>query len=305
MRDLTFSVSYQPHMLQDLVPTYSCYCRGGPRLMRAVTQQLLHLISHLQLVGEVSSNWRGDFRLEILILTQKGMKLVHSRSKWKQEPITCSARQNSSSWRGLMQLYSCQHTPGQCLWLNHPRSLLLCGTSSSEAQSMCVTFYFAWDKIPMACILGITLLQCLLQVPLGQYPIQLFHSVCHSLMKIRAGGGGGNRRATLETVSEIPHHLMKAFLFFGLHPSMLISFECWNKWVCLVLIVNRSWAELDTGPKGMGTEMQGPSDWENTKCSFRIATAWQRKPKYDPTSFFRKLCHRVPLYYQNTCIWPQ
>lgn len=114
--------------------------------------------------------------------------------------------------------------------------------------------------------------------------------------------GEKNRYATLQTVSEIPDHLMKAFIFFGLHPSTLISFKCWNKCACLVLIVNRSWAELDTGPKGMGTETRRPSIWGNTNCSFRIATAWKRKPEYDPTSFFRKLCHMVPLYYQNICI---
>lgn len=46
---LTFIVSHQSYVLQDLVPIYSCYCRGGLYLVRAVIQQLLHLISHLYL----------------------------------------------------------------------------------------------------------------------------------------------------------------------------------------------------------------------------------------------------------------
>lgn len=85
--------------------------------MRAVTQQLLHLISHLQLVSEVSSNWGGEFRLEILFLTREGMKLAHSHSKWKQEPVTHSARQGSSSWPRLMRLCYRQfpYTLRQCL----------------------------------------------------------------------------------------------------------------------------------------------------------------------------------------------
>lgn len=56
---LTFIVSYQSYVLQDLVPTYNCYCRGRLCLVRAVTQQLLHLISHLYLFVEVSSDLEG------------------------------------------------------------------------------------------------------------------------------------------------------------------------------------------------------------------------------------------------------
>lgn len=127
MQGLAFSVSYQPHVLQDLVPTYSCYCRGGPCLMRAVTQQLLHLISYLQLVGEMSPSWGGELRLVILILTQEGVKLAHSCSKWKQEPVICPARQSSSSWPRLTQLcyHKFPHTTRQCLCLNHPESASL------------------------------------------------------------------------------------------------------------------------------------------------------------------------------------
>lgn len=78
---LIFSVSYQSYMLQDLVPTYSCYCRGELCLMRAITQQLLHLLSHLQLFVEVSSHLGGEFRLKILIWIHKDMKLAHLHSK--------------------------------------------------------------------------------------------------------------------------------------------------------------------------------------------------------------------------------
>ena len=85
----------------------------------------------------------------------------------------------------------------------------------------------------------------------------LFSCFTQSVIVYWRSRGGKNRHATLETVSEIPDHLMKAFIFFGLHPSMLISFKCWNKWVCLVLIVNCSWAELDTGPKGMAQKHKG------------------------------------------------
>lgn len=95
---------------------------------------------------------------------------------------------------------------------------------------------------------------------------------------------GKNRHVALETVSKISEHLMKAFFFSGLHPSILISFKCWNKWVCLVLIVKHSWAEFDTQPKGMSRETQGPSNWKNTKCSFRITTAWQTELTHNSTS---------------------
>lgn len=94
---------------------------------RTMPQQLLHLISYLQLLGEMSSSWGGELRLVILILTQEGMKLAHSCSKWKQEPVTCPARQSSSSWPRLMQL--CYHqfpyTTRQCLCPNHPESASL------------------------------------------------------------------------------------------------------------------------------------------------------------------------------------
>lgn len=160
-------------------------------------------------------------------------------------------------------------------------------------------FYSAWDKIPMHAYLASPYFIACSKCPWGS---TLFSCFTQSVIASWRSTGGKNRHATLETVCEIPDHLMKAFIFFGLHPSTLISFKCWNKWVCLVLIVNCSWAELDTRPKGMGTETQGPSNWENTKCSFGIATAWQRQPKYDPTSVFRKLHHMVPLCSQNTCI---
>lgn len=72
--------------------------------MRPVTQQLLHLVSHIQPVSEVWSNWEGEFRLEILTLTREGMKLAHLHSKWNREPVTPPACQSSSSWPRLMQL---------------------------------------------------------------------------------------------------------------------------------------------------------------------------------------------------------
>lgn len=140
----------------------------------------------------------------------------------------------------------------------HASHLFFCRRENPYAHIFGITPYFsACSKCPW----GSTLFSCFMQ----------------SVIACWRSRGAKNRHATLETVSEIPGHLMKAFIFFGLHPSMLISFKCWNKWVCLVLIVNRSWAELDTGPKGTGTETQGPSDWENTKCSFRIITAWAKK----------------------------
>lgn len=118
---LTSSVPYQSYVLEDFVSTYSCYCRGGLCLMRAVTQQLLHPICHLQLFVEVSFHLGREFRLEILIWIHKNMKLSHSHSKWEQEPVKHPTHQSSSSWSVLMQLCMGSHTDinSACDWITH------------------------------------------------------------------------------------------------------------------------------------------------------------------------------------------
>lgn len=164
---------------------------------------------------------------------------------------------------------------------------------------MCHTFYSAQDKMPMYAYLASPYFNANFKCPLGSTLSRCFPQFVIAHWRTR---GVQNRSVTLEPMSGILGHLIKTSIFFGLHSSMFISFKCWNKWVYLVLIINRSWAELDTWPKEMATETQEPFSWENTEWSFRIAIAWQRKPMYDPTSFFRNLQYIVPLHHQNTYI---
>lgn len=161
------------------------------------------------------------------------------------------------------------------------------------------TFYSAQGKMPMHAYLALPYFNAHFKCPSGSTLSRCFPQSVIVHWRTR---GGKIRSVTLEPISGILGHLIKTFSFFGLHPSIFTSFKWWNKWVYLVLIINRSWAELDTWTKEMATETQEAFNWENTEWPFRIAIAWQRKPMYDPTPFFRNLQYIVPLHHQNTYI---
>lgn len=165
---------------------------------------------------------------------------------------------------------------------------------------MCHTFYPAQDKMPMHACFAMPYFNAYLKCSLGSTLSSCFPQSGMAHWRSRVGK---NRYMILEPNTGILDHLIKAFIFFGLHPSMFISFKCWNKWVGLSCVDHQpqlSWVWYMV--REIATETQEPFNWENTEWSFRMATAWQRKPMYDPTSFFRKLQYIVPLHHQNTCI---
>lgn len=129
----------------------------------------------------------------------------------------------------------------------------------------CITyhaFYPAQDKMPMYAYLTTPYFNAYFKCPLGSTLSRCFPQSVTAHWRSREGK---NRYMLLEPNSGILDHLIKAFIFFGLHPTMFTLFKCWNKWVYLVLIINCRWAELDTCPKEMATETQEPFNWENTE----------------------------------------
>lgn len=156
------------------------------------------------------------------------------------------------------------------------------------------TFYSAQDKILMhACLATFyfnVYFKCPLEVPcLG---------VFHSLSQLAEDPEWGKIDVTLEPNSGILDHLIKALSFL-----VCIQHVCFIQMLeqmglsCIDHQLQLSWAWYMAQRDGHWNKR--PFQLREYRISFRIATAWQRKPTYDPTSYFRKLQYIVPLHHQK------
>lgn len=88
------------------------------------------------------------------------------------------------------------------------------------------TFYPAQNKMPMHAYFATPYFNANLKCSLGS---TLSRCVPQSVMAHQRSRMGKNRNMTLKPNTGILDHLdhlIKAFIFFGLHPSMFISFKC-------------------------------------------------------------------------------
>lgn len=297
MRDLASSISYQPHVLQDLVPPYSCYCRGRtmPYESSHSATATSHLSSSAGRWGVIKSVRRiqagdPDFDMGGYKVGPLGQYVEPGTS---HTPST-SEQQFMAQVNAAVLLSVPIHTqtvpvtritPGVCCFVVHHLG----------RHRACVTpFILPEIKSLCTCTWHHTLLQCLLQVPLGKYPIQLFHAVCHSSPKIQRGEKIDMQLWKLSVRSLTIWWKRLSFLvciqacLFHSNAGTNGSAWCWSSTAAELSLV---W-----GPKGWAQKHKGLPTERTQNAPSESQLPGQRKPKHDCTSFFRKLHHMVPLY---------
>ena len=249
------------------------------------------------LTFSVSSHAAGSCSHLQLLLQGRAMAYESSHPATATPP----AHQSSCSWPRLMQLCYRQfpHTPRQCLWLNHPWSLLLCGTSSQEAQSMCHTFYSAWAKIPMEAYLASPYFNACSECPWGSTPFSCF---TQSVLACWRSRGGKKIEMQLWKLS------VRSLTIWWKHFSLLVciqaclfhsnagtngSSSCWWSIAAELILIR--------GPKGWAQKHKGlPTERTQNAPSELQLSRKESLSMISPHS--SGSCITWLLCYQNTCI---